>query len=678
MPEISLKLRPTVDVEATPTLLEAGIAACQFIRFKAKLPEKLGGWTRYYPFAFSDVIRDMHAWQDLNTVKRLSVGTPSQLAIITNGTLSDITPQTLVSDFSPDFTTTLGETTVEITDPNVSNVTTLDSVFFNTPISVGGIILSGLYPIASITGTHSYTIEAATEATSSVTSGGDVPQFVTTSGTSEVHVVLADHNVVVNNVVVFQIDTAVDGITVTEGAYNVIQVASSSQFSISANTQASSNDTVDMNGGNAQLVYYIALGPPATGVGYGIGGYGLGGYGTGVVPSAQTGDPITTTSWTTDNWGAILLACPRGGGVYYWDPRGGFVNASIVSGGPVFNGGLFVAMPEQILVTWGSSINQAIGVQQDPLLLRWSDILNFFEWSVTSETQAGSFRIPTGSKIMGGLQGPQQALIWTDIDLWAMQYLGAPLVWGLNKISSGCGLIGSHAATTLKGAVYWMSSGNFFVLSGDGVQEIPCPVWDVVFQDLDTDNQEKCVAAANSSFDEVTFYYPSLSGGSGEIDSYVKYNNEERSWDYGKLSRTAWIDQSVLGQPIGASSQNLIFQHETSPDADGQPLSWYFETGWFALSEGRDIPFVDWFFPDMKWGTYAGAQDANVQVTIYATAYPNQAPLTFGPFTMNAAKEYVNCRLRGRQIKFRFSGNDLGTFARLGNMRFRMGKSGMR
>jgi hypothetical protein len=237
---------------------------------------------------------------------------------------------------------------------------------------------------------------------------------------------------------------------------------------------------------------------------------------------------------------------------------------------------------------------------------------------------------------------------------------------------------GEGGVTSLRGNTYWMSSGSFFVLSGNGVQEIPCTVWDVVFQDLDTVNQGKCIAAANSQFDEVTFHYPSISGGTGENDKYVKLNVTEGTWDYGKMARSAWQDQSVLGQPIGASPNGVVFQHETSPDADGAPLVSTFTTGYFVLSEAQDFLFVDWLFPDMKWGTFNGAQIASVQVSINVVTYPNAPARTFGPFTMNAAVQFINLRLRGRQVSLTFTSSDLGSFWRLGQIRIRTAKAGRR
>lgn len=675
MPIVPLKLIPGVKADYTPTLNQAGVSSCDLIRWKDKLPQKLGGWSKFYPFAVSGIPRDVHGWADLNAVNHLGIGATTSLAVITNGALRDITPQTLVSNIAPAFTTVNGSATVLVADTNVTNVTVYDAVFFNTPIAIGGLILQGLYPIDAIAGAHSYDITAASPATSGAGPAGAVPVFTPSSGSSLVSVALTAHGQSVGGTFDFPIPTTVGGNIIIDGVYNVVAVADANHFTISGDVEATNSTPVSMNGGLAQLVYYIALGPSAAGLGYGVGPYGAGGYGTGVVPSAQTGTPITADNWTLDNWGEILLSNPEGGGIYYWQPNSGFQTSRLVSTGPAFNNGIFVSMPAQILVAWGST---STGQQQDPLTVRWSDSQDFLNWAETSQTQAGSYRIPTGSMIVGGIQGPQQGLIWTDLDIYAMQYISVPGVFGFNKLSSGCGLIGPHAVASIRGNVYWLSAGSVFVLSGNGVQQIPCSVWDVIFQDLDTDNQQKIVAAANSQFDEVTFYYPSLSGNTGENDKYVKLNVSEGSWDYGTLARSAWQDQSVLGQPIGTTPAGLIYQHETSNDADGQPLVSTFTTGYFVISSGQDIPFVDWFFPDMKWGLFNGSQTASISVTINVVAYPNSAPEVFGPFTMTNAVTFINTRLRGRQISLTFTSTDLGSWWRLGELQIRIAKAGRR
>jgi hypothetical protein len=409
-----------------------------------------------------------------------------------------------------------------------------------------------------------------------------------------------------------------------------------------------------------------------------------GGYGSGVAPSAGTGTAITVTDWTLDNWGETLLACPimippgqpvtatpSGGGIYQWSPTTNNPVATIIPTGPVLSSGMFVAMPQRQVIAWGSTFN---GIQ-DQLLIRWSDVDNYGSWIGLPENQAGYFRIPKGSRIVQCIQGPQQGLIWTDLAVWAMQYVGQPYVYQFNEIGTGCGLIGRKAATSIGGIVYWMSQSQFFKLSSNGVEAIKCPVWDVIFQDLDLDNVEKIRVAANSQFNEIAWYYPTMSNG-GEINAYVKYNITLDQWDFGTLARTAWINQSVLGPPIGTGTDTNIYQHETSPDANGQPINASFETGYFALSDADMKMFVDQVWPDMKWGYYGGAQSATVDLTFYATDYPGQTPIAYGPFTMTQGTTFVTPRMRGRLVSIKLESNDLGSFWRIGNMRYRVQPDG--
>lgn len=682
MPFGSVTLRPGINTEATPTLNEAGYSVSSLGRFRAGLFEKLGGFTKFYANVVGSFIRALLAWQDLLTSKHLAFGATAELGIITSGALSNITPQTTTTNTTISFSTTAGSNLVTVTD-----TVTIDQTFYNcvellTPVSVGGIILSGVYPIKVALSTTTYQIEAATAATSSVVHGGAVPVFTTVLGTSDVLVTLNDHAVAIADVATFPVSTSVGGCTII-GNYAVTAVPTANTFRITAAQLATASTSGTMNGGQVRFFYYIAVGPLPSSSGYSVGTYSGGTYSVGSSPSGTTGTPITTTDWSLANWGEILLACPTNSGIYYWEPNGGFTAPALVGTAPSRNTGIFISNAQQILICFGSTEINKIGMSQDPLLVKWSDSGDYTNFAVSSRTQAGSFRIPSGSMLVGGMAVSQRNLLWTDRDLWEMGYLGPPLVYGFNQIGAGCGLIGMHAATQMRDAVYWMGISNFYVLTGSGVSVIPCTVWDVVYQNLDTANQRKCFAAADTPFNEVFFFYPSLSGGTGECDSYVKLNITEpgNPWDFGPMSRLAWIDQSVLGNPIGAAPSgagSLIYQHETSPDADGNPLNASFTTGYFYIAEGEEFAFVDQVLPDMKWGTYAGAQTAQVQLTFHMVDFPGDTPRDYGPYNVTQATQYVTTRMRGRQMAVTASSNDVGSFWRLGKIRYRYQPDGRR
>jgi hypothetical protein len=543
------------------------------------------------------------------------------------------------------------------------------------------VIISGINPSAYngtyvVTSSTSSSVSFASTTTSAYVSGGTitnngaVPKFTTTTGSNFVDVTLANHGYAIGDTFTALIATSVGGVTIY-GNYIVTSVTSSSVFVIAANNQASSTASGFENAGNAYFIFYNGIGSLPLGSGYGIGPYGDGGYGSGTAPTINSGVPINAIDWTLDNWGQVLVSCPLDGPIYQWDPTSGSPLALLIPEAPPVNDGMFVAMPQRQIVAWGSTFT---GVK-DPLLIRWCDVENYNSWLATIVNQAGSYRLPKGSKIVQCIQAGQQGLVWTDLGIWAMQYVGLPYVYQFNELGTGCGLIGRKAATSVAGVVYWMGNSQFYRLSGNGVEPIRCPVWDVVFQDLDTNNLDKIRVAPNSRFGEIAWYYPTSSNG-GEVSHYIKYNYILDQWDFGELSRTAWINESVLGPPIGAAPNTYIYQHETSTDADGEPMNSYFQTGYFALNEADNKMFVDQVWPDMKWGYYGGTQGANVLLTFYTTDYSGQTPITHGPYTLTQATKFITPRFRGRLVSIKLESNDIGSFWRIGNTRYRFQQDG--
>ena len=688
MPHATIRLKPGVETNNTFSLNEAAYSQSQLIRYLPErnglgLAQKLGGWVNYFNSSIGSKIRALKGWADLNAINHLGIGAESALDVLTNNNLVNITPQISTTNTAPNFSTTSGSTTVTVVDANIT-ASVLDFVNYVTPVSVGGIILSGPYQLYTATGT-TYTIIASSPATATVTSGGASYAFSTTNGSSIVSGTLNDHGFAVGDTFYVGVATTVGGVTLS-GLYTILTVPTVNTFTFSAQNSASSTaGPVSINSGNINANFYIAIGPQPTSTGFGVGGFGVGGFGVGSAQPSVPGTPITATDWTLDNFGQNLIACPAGGAIYYWQPNGQLQNAQIIGGnGPLVNSGIFVAMPERQVIAYGSSFNLA----PDPLLIRWSDIEDYTVWNATPTNQAGSYRIPTGSKIVAGIQGPQQGLIWTDLDLWAMQYIGAPLVYGFNKIGSNCGAVSRHCIGQMNGGIYWMSQKQFFMSMGSGPQAIPCPIWDVIFQNINTSYLNKVCCGVNSQFNEVTWYYPSAS--STENDSYVKYNVALAQWDYGTLGRTAWIDQSVLGSPIGAGSDNWLYQHEVGNDAvyNGQTTGMQssFSTGYFSLNEADNLVFVDQIWPDMKWGTYSGNTNATVYLTINYTNYATDAAtspstsyysgspsgqVTSVTFPMTQSTEYISCRIRARFMSFSLSSTDTGTFWRLGGIRYR-------
>lgn len=694
MPYNSIILRAGVNTQQTPLLNEAGVSASQLIRYKDGLIQSDGGWVNYGTLTSPSTVRDIHAWEVLAGDKYLGIGATRNLLVYLSSinATKDITPQIMTNTSTGiNFSITSGSNVVTVNDVN-SAASLYNTVYFNTPISLGTIFLSGAYPVQTVLSTGTYTINASANSTATVTSSGILPIFSLTNNSAIVST-LSPYSFYLSITGLFYpfiAPTFASSQLTIQGNYQIFQVTSTAgssyTYSIGLTQQATGTYNVTMSSGAPQLEYFVTGAPPALGVGFGGGFFGgsssitstgpyigFGGLGT---VAAVTGTPITTTDWSLDNWGDLLIGCPENGPVYIWGESLGILTAQAVSQAPFFNGGLFVSQPQQILVAWRST--QITGAQAN-LRVAWSNALDYTNWAINNQTTAGGFQIPSGSLIVGGIQGPTYAMISTDIEVWQMQYIGGVDIFNFTKIGNGCGWIGQHAAGILSGNIFWCGINNFWTAGANGVQILACTVWDIIFQNLSVANQGKVRCAVNSAFNEISWFYPSAMS-AGENDSYVKVTFDvgtgQPEWSYGSLPRTAWTDISVLGMPIGPDASGTFYQHEigvTHPGV-GAPS---FQTGWWSIAEGNDFSFVDVITPDFVWGLRSGAQDAQMSLTFFSADYPGDTPVSYGPHIVTQATEYINVRIRGRlmSVLVQSANNE---FFRLGRIRYRWAPAGRR
>lgn len=665
MPFQALRLNAGINTEATPMLNEAGWSFSQLIRFFQGFLQKYGGWTRLISTPIIGTARAMLSWEDAASNTYIAVGSEQALEVYSAGVLYNITPVVSVDTVAVSFSTSIGSPTVKVTDSATNPASAGNSIYIENPIAVGGLVLQGTYPIASVIDAHNYNITAPSNASGNVTNGGAAALFTTVNTSTTVKVTLANNGYALGQTYMVFIPTTVGGITLN-GPYTIGTVIDANNFDITAASPATSSTTGSENGGQVTIQYLLPAGNASNTNQGGL--YGEGTYGSGTYGIGSSATFVSARLWSFGYWGTDIVASYTNGPLYTWISESGLIGnpAVVISSAPMnINAGVFTAMPQQQVVACGASDGSS--VTTDQMLVRWSDIADNTDWTATATNQAGSFRIPRGAHIAGGLQGPQASLIWTDVGFWLMQYIGFPLVYGFNEIGQGCGLIWQNAKGVLAGKVYWMSFNNFFVYDGNSVQALPCPVWDKVFQNLNTLQTSKIICCPNSYFNEISWCYPSAN--SNENDSRVTLYANDGTWSFdppAAIVRTAWLDQSSLIAPLGVDGAALIQVHETGNDADGTAMVSYAQTGFFKISEGLSYTFIERLIPDFILEN-SGSNTTTVQVTLYFQDYPDQAPIyTVGPLSVTTAINYLIVRGRGRLVSIKIGSIDVGSFWRHG------------
>lgn len=663
MPFKKLTLRPGVNVQQSPTLNQTQFAKSNLIRFYAGLIQKLGGWAQVTSQLFTGVCRGLHGWADINGNGYLAVGTTTNLYVYVDQTatlssiaLAPIPPYVPVTtNPAVNFSTIAGSSLVTIVDAGYSPVVGQPVYLNATQVSVGGLIIFGSYVVVSVISATTYSIDVGTPAPLTQSNTGAVPAFQTFAGSNEVQVTLPYNQGGLGSTFTILVPTTVGGLTLS-GNYNVNGVSISGPYfnpiQIQVPTVAASNATASENGGNVRITY----GPPP------------GHAGPGQIP-------VTLVQWSLDNWGQDLIASQTNAGIYFWVPPT-IAAANIVSPtAPLYNTTIFVMSQIQIIVALGAEING----QQEPLLVRWCNAGDFTDWTPTAANQAGSYQIPTGTKLIAGLAVGLGALLWTDVDLWSMTYEGLPFVFGFNRVAASCGILAQRAVGVAGTLVMWISISGFFNYSvGGGANPMECPLWDFFINNVDQTLLAQIHCAPNPQFNEFAWHFPLLTSSPYYSVStpfaYVKFNYIENAWDYGcsaQYQRTAWVGRSALRPPVGADLTGLLQQHEVGTDANGQGMAWSWQSGFFDLTEGEDYPFVDMLIPDS-----VTTGNPTIEYTVYQTLYSGVAPTAIGPFAWTPSTTFIPLRARGRQMAIGASGSDLGTFNRLGAFRLRYAPDG--
>ena len=512
--------------------------------------------------------------------------------------------------------------------------------------------------------------------------------FTTVSGSTTVTVTDANGGYINNDFVTFSGASAVGGLTLN-GEFQ-ITYSTGNTYTIQASSAASSSAS---GGGSVTAKYQINVGPEFVVplVGWGAGGWDEGTWGNG----ATSTDSLRLFSQS--NFGEDLIFGPRGGSIYYWDASNGLttraVELSTLSGAsnvPVIQNFIFVSDVSRFVFCFGAN---TLGVTtQDPMLLRWSDQEDPTNWTPSATNQAGDLKLSIGSEIINAVQASQEILVWTDAALYALQYVGAPIVWGSQLLADNVSIASQNSAVFAAGVTYWMGLDSFYVYDGR-VSVLPCSVKRHVFRDLNSEQREQSFAGSNEAFSEVWWFYPST--GSTTVDKYVVYNYEQNIWYVGSLSRSAWLDAGVRQFPTGATYSNNLVTHEDGLDDNesgtNTAITAFITSGEFDIEDGDKFSFIRRILPDITFdGSTADSPTATLELLpLQSSGSGYNDPRSEGGSNSASVirsatvpvEKYttqVNTRVRGRQLSIKVQSDALGVQWQLGAPRLDIRPDGRR
>jgi hypothetical protein len=469
-----------------------------------------------------------------------------------------------------------------------------------------------------------------------------------------------------------------------------ISSASTNSYTI---TVASAIPAGTTGGAAVSAAYQINTGPefavPFSG--WGAGPWSYGSWGTG---------GSTTTAlrvWSQGNWGEDLVFGPRNGGIYYWDATTGVTTRGFdlatavgASDVPTVQNYIFISDINRFLFAFGC--NDYGSSTQDPMLIRWSDQEDAYNWTPSATNQAGSLRLSHGSEIVTAVQARQEIVVFTDSSLYSLQYLDAPIFWGAQLLGDNISIVGQNAAIIASGVVYWMGVDKFYAYDGR-VQTLNCDLRRYVFNDFNQSQSQQVFAGTNEGFNEVWWFY--CSANSTVVDKYVVYNYLEGVWYYGTMNRTAWLDSGLRDFPMAATYSHTLVYHEAglNDNVAGTPsaINAYISSSEFDIGDGHNFGFVWRVIPDLTFSNSENDPNTGLspRVTMSLAGLYNSGSgridtasgLVAKSSTYLLTEEFtgqIYTRVRGRQMVFEIESNQLNTTWQLGAPRIDIKPDGRR
>ena len=117
MPLANLQFKAGIVRDTTSYTNEGGWFDSNKIRFRANLPEKIGGWIKFASSSFLGTCRSLFTLIDLSGNKYIGVGTGQKFYILQSSVFYDITPiRVTTSAGDVTFAATNGSSNITVTD----------------------------------------------------------------------------------------------------------------------------------------------------------------------------------------------------------------------------------------------------------------------------------------------------------------------------------------------------------------------------------------------------------------------------------------------------------------------------------------------------------------------------------------------------------------------------------
>jgi hypothetical protein len=270
---------------------------------------------------------------------------------------------------------------------------------------------------------------------------------------------------------------------------------------------------------------------------------------------SKSGGYSGTGIWRFEQFGNVVLACNDNARIQAWTIGSSTAFADVSATAPI-------AKDIAIVRDFVFAVNLNIGTNPDKV--QWSDINDETDW-VSGATSQSDFQIIADGGNVQAITGGEFGVVLLEKSVVRCSYVGSPLFWQFDTISSGLGCLEGHSVARYGNITFFLSDDGWYSTDGQTVTNIGLEKIDRwFFSRVDLTQLNTMSAAVDPVKNLVVWNYADVDGNR----RILIYNWQLQKWSRAETTSDSVGTIATLGESLESLGSALGYT-----DIDTMPAS---------------------------------------------------------------------------------------------------------
>jgi hypothetical protein len=171
-----------------------------------------------------------------------------------------------------------------------------------------------------------------------------------------------------------------------------------------------------------------------------------------------------------------------------------------------------------------------------------SNIYDYATWTPSSSNQAAfGYLLDTPGEIRAAKRFGQDIVVYKERSMYLGQYIGPPVIWSFQLISSDIGALSQESVVDTGNAQLFISRDDFWLYDGSRPRSIGAPIREWFFNNSDSSYRYQ-MKSYYDKFKGLVWWFYAPNGSAGAMTEAIVYNINSNRWGLATVTIQAVLD----------------------------------------------------------------------------------------------------------------------------------------